>query len=592
MAQTALKFDAYPMAVIDRKVRSPIFDRWVLGGSLVCFVITFLSCFYYIEEDAYIYFRLAENIAQGNGYVFNVGGERIEGGSSPLWLLFLVALVSAGFDAVIASKLLGFIFGFATVVLVYVTAMQLSVNRYLAAVSAITLCFSTPFIYWANAGLDAPLYSVFLLGFVFCLWKADVPLLAGIIGLTLLARPEAIVVVPVTVLVVGLSIRKNRKRRLISLAIGLMSYVVYLLFRLWYFNDLQISPFYAKPQSRGFSLSNVLYFIHNYNLHMACLALLLLPFLSAAQKKNLDFVLIGFLILVLSIMFAGSNFDFKLFHRFYVPCIPLVLLLSALSSSLLIDVIDERIKDVAIGIFSLTLLSAIFVPNPAPFYKAAQGLNPMVNGASVIFEQGFDYHSLLTKTKQGDVIRDFSIPDQPETLKNVTFYMNYQAQVGFLINDIAPQGALMAYDQMGQTAYFSGADKVYIDMLGIMDKRIGLYYFVTQGRHRWLNKLYLDLMAWIIPQRPKPLRKDELESYLFQHKPDLILINSIVATFKSESLARLLLPSLTSNENYIQCGSFSGLVSVYKRKDLKLNLPKPRYGDFTFQKSGVESKCF
>ena len=45
-----------------------------------------------IEEDAFIYLRAAENIADGYGYVFNRGGEPVETGSSFAWQMLLVAL--------------------------------------------------------------------------------------------------------------------------------------------------------------------------------------------------------------------------------------------------------------------------------------------------------------------------------------------------------------------------------------------------------------------------------------------------------------------------------------------------------------------
>ena len=60
-----------------------------------------------MEEDAFIYFRFAENLAGGYGYVFNRGGEAIESGSSPLWLLLLVVLAGLRVDLVLGAKLLG-----------------------------------------------------------------------------------------------------------------------------------------------------------------------------------------------------------------------------------------------------------------------------------------------------------------------------------------------------------------------------------------------------------------------------------------------------------------------------------------------------
>ena len=61
--------------------------------ALLAFVCTFVSalfCFLVLEpkigfDDANITLNYAENIAAGHGYVYNIGGERVEGSTSPLW---------------------------------------------------------------------------------------------------------------------------------------------------------------------------------------------------------------------------------------------------------------------------------------------------------------------------------------------------------------------------------------------------------------------------------------------------------------------------------------------------------------------------
>ena len=40
-------------------------------------------------DDANIFFVYAKNLAEGNGLVYNTGGERVEGFSSLLWTLLL-----------------------------------------------------------------------------------------------------------------------------------------------------------------------------------------------------------------------------------------------------------------------------------------------------------------------------------------------------------------------------------------------------------------------------------------------------------------------------------------------------------------------
>jgi len=50
---------------------------WFFAGSLI--------------DDAFIFFRYADNLLAGLGPVFNAG-ERVEGFTSPLWLLLLAAM--------------------------------------------------------------------------------------------------------------------------------------------------------------------------------------------------------------------------------------------------------------------------------------------------------------------------------------------------------------------------------------------------------------------------------------------------------------------------------------------------------------------
>jgi len=595
-SQTLLSVDALPFQAPAPEYNHLRFDLLSMVGGLFLFSAAFLCCFYFIEEDAYIYFRFAENIAQGEGYVFNVAGARVEGGSSPLWLLFLTVLVGSGLPTVMASKLLGFLFGFSTVVLVYATALQLSINRHLALAASLTLCLFSPFLYWANAGLDTPLYSFALLGFVGCLWKANKVVLSIATSLTLLARPEALLVVVIAGLLAVLLIRDKRQQRVLALVLGGGSYGLYLLFRLWYFNDLQISPFYAKPQLRGFSWSNLFFVVYNYNLYFICLGFLLAPCLSAWKKSHRDYIFITCVALLVSVHFASSNFDIKMYHRFFVPCIPLLLVLCAFSGSLIIERIDghfgQRWRTVAVVIFCGAVLNTVWVPSPAPFYQTKNGVNPLLNGAALYFDPGFDAMGFFDSLKDVHVDRSVSMGHQSRALRNSMFYMNYQAQVGLFVNDVAPKGALVAYDQMGQTAYFSGRDKTYIDMLGIMDKRIGRYYFIQQGSNHWINSQYLGLLNVLNNDQPEVLLSNELEAYILNQKPDLILINSIVANFVPDSLARILNDSLVSNSDYVKCGVIAHLVTVYKRKDVILGLPEKRYGDFEFEPVQTGESCF
>ena len=72
-----------------------------------------------IDEDAFIYFRCAENILQGNGYVFNPGGEHVEACSSITWLYMLAMAGWLGFNIIISAKVLGILCGAVSLILIY-----------------------------------------------------------------------------------------------------------------------------------------------------------------------------------------------------------------------------------------------------------------------------------------------------------------------------------------------------------------------------------------------------------------------------------------------------------------------------------------
>ncbi len=57
-------------------------------------------------EDAYILFRYAENLAAGNGIVFNIGGPRTEGATDFLWLLGISGGVRLGADVALVALML------------------------------------------------------------------------------------------------------------------------------------------------------------------------------------------------------------------------------------------------------------------------------------------------------------------------------------------------------------------------------------------------------------------------------------------------------------------------------------------------------
>lgn len=132
--------------------------------ALICFylVVVFLT-FNQIEEDAFIYFRLAANIAEGHGYVFNIGGERIESGSGLLWQLLLAVAWLLPFSIIAKAKLLGIAFGALALWLTCRIARHLISEPLLQYAPALLLTCSIPFFYYVQRGLETPLCVAALL---------------------------------------------------------------------------------------------------------------------------------------------------------------------------------------------------------------------------------------------------------------------------------------------------------------------------------------------------------------------------------------------------------------------------------------------
>src|SRR5262245_21350587 len=81
----------------------------LLAAAAVAIVLIFAVLFWGITlDDAYITFRYARHLAEGYGLgAWNRTGERVEGYSSPLWMLLLAGAARLGVDLRIASKIFG-----------------------------------------------------------------------------------------------------------------------------------------------------------------------------------------------------------------------------------------------------------------------------------------------------------------------------------------------------------------------------------------------------------------------------------------------------------------------------------------------------
>jgi arabinofuranosyltransferase len=171
------------------------------GLLFVLVLVVYLAhALYYrgLIDDAFISFRYAQSLAEGQGLVFNPG-ERVEGYSNLLWVLILAVGMRLGGDPAVWSQALGIAAGLGTLVIVFrAAARETPVPLALAAPAF--LATNRTFCAWSTGGLETSLFTFLSVLGVSRLGAARPRALlwAGIaLGLAALTRPEGVLVAAV-----------------------------------------------------------------------------------------------------------------------------------------------------------------------------------------------------------------------------------------------------------------------------------------------------------------------------------------------------------------------------------------------------------
>ncbi len=161
-------------------------------------------------DDAFITFRYARNLAQGDGLVFNVG-ERVEGVTSLSWTLLLAAVQALRLPLEPAAFALGVTFALLALREAYLLGRGLgaSAGACLAAVALVAV--HGRFWLVVGNGLEGGLFA-FLVALVArkTVDRADPAWIGVLLGLLFITRPESLLILPV---VLGYQALAERRRR-------------------------------------------------------------------------------------------------------------------------------------------------------------------------------------------------------------------------------------------------------------------------------------------------------------------------------------------------------------------------------------------
>jgi hypothetical protein len=331
-------------------------------------------------EDAYITFRFSQNLADGNGPVFNPG-ERVEGYSNPLWMFSIAVARKLGFDMLSYSRMAGALFNTLTLLLVWYIPRRFFCIRGPGSFfgPALYLLFH-PLHFYAASGLETSLYTFLVTASAAAIIWAGAS--AGrctaafcVLLLTALTRPEGVIFCAFYCLWLGwrfLYKKESLKPFLPGIILFALLYGAFLAWRLSYYGLPLPNTYYAKGSYPLYVRFMLGFFINKGFFTSYTWLLFLLPFFIFVKIPDPRRALgpIGLFIAAgIIFSFGFSGFDWMPYYRYNLPVVPLMIVcaqllfielwrtwalragkkigLAALTACLLFTVAEQYWKDVS-----------------------------------------------------------------------------------------------------------------------------------------------------------------------------------------------------------------------------------------------------
>jgi|GEM_PF-5796101 len=394
-------------------------------------------------DDAFIFLRYGQNLANGAGYAFNPG-EHIEGATSILWTLIAWFSESAGFEGPILIKLAGVFSGLVTIAAVFFISINRSgLKERLASACLLALYF--PFIIWSQSGLEtAGAAALGVLGILLAVRPGNISrvISALFLALAFMCRPDMGLFWLVFPLLSIIQIfNKHRPLRLKHFIPHILLGLAFIAISAWRYSEFgalypntaisKVSPDILKALPDGFS--NLLHLLLVQGLVLTFIPLLFLKPLKNAASAVILAVILLFTLYVVSMGEAEMGWLF----RFYIPIIPL-------HFALLAEGLTELKTATRSGIYKTAVVLCFISALLCPFTGLRYWEGSM--------KDDFNYNISLAEYSRGvnEVYR----------------------QIGEELNRSLPPEASIAIVDAGAIPYY--AKRKTLDLWGLNDRKLAL----------------------------------------------------------------------------------------------------------------------
>ncbi|MCB9529477.1 MAG: hypothetical protein H6701_14015 [Myxococcales bacterium] len=337
---------------------SPEARSW-LRPTLIALAVTGLVAhalvFDFVNDDAFISFRYADNLVRHGELVFNPG-ERVEGYTNFLWTLLMAGVLGLGLDVVAWSKALGVVFAAGTLLVVArFTARHTGARSGWDALAPVLLAAWPAYACWSTGGLETQQFTFFAtLGWTRFLGERQTadegragrwPWSGVFFALAALARPEGLLFFGLTglarlveMVAVDRTIKPTRQDWLWGAGFAAV-FAPYQAWRWWYYGWPFPNTYYVKAGSRSFWAPGWRYFASWVVAHglWATPPLMALRRGLPGRREGRLIGLGALYIAVVSVYVMKVGGDFMALHRFLVPLMPIVAVLTALGLRVLVE---------------------------------------------------------------------------------------------------------------------------------------------------------------------------------------------------------------------------------------------------------------
>lgn len=290
----------------------------------------------FVQDDAFISFRYAENLCNGLGLTFNVG-EYVEGYTNFLWTLLIAAGLKTGIGPVLFTQTVGLCLYPVSLYLLYQLGIHFFKKRGMALSAVLLTATNYTYASYATGGLETHMQSFLCLLAFFLYYRLDKPsipaaiALSFVLGLAFLLRMDSALLVicllPASLIRAARSTQPIRNKVAHCLALCTPAAILagtWLVWKIKYYGHILPNTFAAKNPDSPAILAGLYYLV----LFIFCYGffLMIIPAgLTLRQRKmelgKLKLPLTFSVLWMLYIIKMGGGF---MEFRLWVPIIPLL----------------------------------------------------------------------------------------------------------------------------------------------------------------------------------------------------------------------------------------------------------------------------